>query len=473
MAPTSTNGNKASAPPADLGELITKERLPAGRQSLAEPLVARSQRERILVSMAQSCATKGYVATTIADICEPAGVSRATFYELFKDKEACFHAAMELSLADAMGTIVEAYSPDKPWATMVRDATAAFLKLLAERPAFARMALVEAPSSGERAFELYASGKRVLLALLDKGRDDPLEDEAHPLQRRARRHLRRRVPDRRPDPRRQHRAPARAAAGHRLHHRRPLPRPGGGPAPVARGREDGAQRGVGRWRGGKRPREADARWRPPSGRHRLPREVVVQSQRERLLDAMIRVVAEKGYAATTIADVTRAAGVSRTTFYELFDDKEACFLAAYDRMVDTLVRRVTAAYERQDTQWPERARVGLAALLEALAAEPELARLAFVDVGAAGPAAQRRYRAAVQRFTPLFDEGRDFAPGGRALPPNTSRMAIGGVTGLIADELVAGRAKQLPDLLSDALFATLMPYVGPYAAAREVGETTR
>ena len=82
--------------------------------------------------------------------------------------------------------------------------------------------------------------------------------------------------------------------------------------------------------GGKRPREADARWRPPSGRHRLPREVVAQSQRERMLEAMIRVVAKKGYAATTIADVTKAAGVSRTTFYELFEDKEACFLAAYD-----------------------------------------------------------------------------------------------------------------------------------------------
>lgn len=225
--------------------------------------------------------------------------------------------------------------------------------------------------------------------------------------------------------------------------------------------------------GGKRPREVDARWRPPSGRHRLPREVVVQSQRKRILNAMVRVVAEKGYPATTIADVTKRAGVSRTTFYELFEDKEACFLAAYDAMVDLLIRRVMNVYERHDAAWPERARVGLTALLEALAAEPDLARLAFVDVGSAGPAAQRRYRAAVQRFSPLFDEGRDFAPGGRALPPNTSRMAIGGVTGLIAEELIAGRGKQLPNLLSDALFATLMPYVGPYAAAREVGETTR
>jgi AcrR family transcriptional regulator len=117
---------------------------------------------------------------TIADICETAGVSRATFYELFKDKEDCFHAAMEVSLADAMGRVIAVYSPDKPWATTVRDAAAAILELLAGSPAFARMALVEAPSSGDRAYELYASGKRVLQSLLDRGRDDPVEEEAIP-----------------------------------------------------------------------------------------------------------------------------------------------------------------------------------------------------------------------------------------------------------------------------------------------------
>jgi AcrR family transcriptional regulator len=213
-------------------------------------------------------------------------------------------------------------------------------------------------------------------------------------------------------------------------------------------------------------------WRPPRGRHRLPPEVVSRSQRERLLDAAIRVAATKGYAATTVGDLTKEAGISRTTFYELFEDKEACFLAAYDTAVDVLVRRVAAAYESEE-RWPQRARAGLSALLELLAAEPELARLALVDIGAAGPAAQRRYRVAVQRLTPLFEEGRDFAPGGRGLPANTSRMAIGGVTGLIADELVAGRAEQLPELLSDALFATLVPYIGPDAATREVRELTR
>lgn len=214
------------------------------------------------------------------------------------------------------------------------------------------------------------------------------------------------------------------------------------------------------------------RWRPPRGRHRLPPEVVSRSQRDRLLEAAVRAVAAKGYGAVTVGDLTKQAGVSRTTFYELFDDKEACFLAAYDNAIDVLVRRVVAAYESAQ-DWPERAAAGLAALLEALAAEPALARLSLVDIGSAGPLAQRRYRAAVQRLTPLFEEGRDFAPGGRNLPANTSRMAIGGVTGLIADELLADRAEQLPGLLSDVLFATLVPYLGPDAAAREVDRLIR
>jgi AcrR family transcriptional regulator len=168
------------ATPDDIGGLIEQERLPASRADLPEPLVAHSQRERILTAMADACATKGYGATTIADICEPAGVSRATFYELFKDKEDCLQASMELALADAMGRIVEVYSPDKPWATMVRDSVATFLDLLATRPDFARMALIEAPAAGGRSLEMYASGKRVLQALLDRARRDPIEEQAIP-----------------------------------------------------------------------------------------------------------------------------------------------------------------------------------------------------------------------------------------------------------------------------------------------------
>jgi AcrR family transcriptional regulator len=177
---TSHHGAKSKAQQDDLGGLIEREQLPSGRADLPEPLVAHSQRERILNAMAKACASKGYGATTIADICETAGVSRATFYELFKDKEDCLQASMELSLADAMSGIVAIYSPDKPWATMVRDATASFLELLASRPDFARMALIEAPAAGGRSLDMYASGKRVLQALLDRGRGDPIEEQGIP-----------------------------------------------------------------------------------------------------------------------------------------------------------------------------------------------------------------------------------------------------------------------------------------------------
>jgi AcrR family transcriptional regulator len=176
MSATPPPHESRGTPRGELSGLIERERLPSGREDLPEPIVAHSQRERILVAMAESCARKGLAATTIADIVRPAGVSRATFYELFEDKEDCFQAAMELSLADAMERVVGAFALDKPWATLVRDAAAAFLDLLANRPAFARMALVEAPASGERAFEMYAAGKRVLITLLDRGRGEAVEE---------------------------------------------------------------------------------------------------------------------------------------------------------------------------------------------------------------------------------------------------------------------------------------------------------
>jgi AcrR family transcriptional regulator len=220
------------------------------------------------------------------------------------------------------------------------------------------------------------------------------------------------------------------------------------------------------------PAKRGEAWRPPRGRHGLPPEVVARSQQERLHEATMRVVSAKGYAATTVTDLTREAGISRTTFYEFYADKETCFLAAYESTVEILTREISAAYEAEE-RWPDRARAGLLTLLETLAADPAQARLLLVDVASAGPAAQRRQRAAIQRMTPFFDEGRDFAPGGRTLPANASRMAAGAVVGLISDELVAGRAEQLPGLLPEVLFATLVAYLGPDAAAQEVGQESR
>src|ERR687887_1541556 len=83
----------------------------------------------------------------------------------------------------------------------------------------------------------------------------------------------------------------------------------------------------------------------PRGPHGLPRDVVVKSQRSRMLGALVEVVAEKGYAATTVADIIARAGVSRTTFYQQFKDKEDCFLQAYRRGATAQLGRVVEAVE--------------------------------------------------------------------------------------------------------------------------------
>lgn len=101
----------------------------------------------------------------------------------------------------------------------------------------------------------------------------------------------------------------------------------------------------------------------PRGRHGLPREVITRSQRERLLAAVVRVTADKGYEATAIADILGEAGVGRETFYELFADKRDCVMAAHTILVDHLEAKVRAAYSVPGP-WADRVRNALAVTLE-------------------------------------------------------------------------------------------------------------
>jgi len=200
----------------------------------------------------------------------------------------------------------------------------------------------------------------------------------------------------------------------------------------------------------------------------------VRSQRERLLEAMVRVAAAKGYEATTVSDVIEMAGVSRATFYEMFEDKESCFLEAYDAVIDVLIAHVTSGFEAAaDEPWPERIAAGLRALVELLAAEADIARMAMVEVTAAGDDARGRYRAALARFTPFLEEGRTYSGQGDELPPDTARFAVGGATSMIFDEIRAGRGPDLERILPDLVFAVLMPYLGSEAAEDEMNRVIR
>ena len=135
--------------------------------------------------------------------------------------------------------------------------------------------------------------------------------------------------------------------------------------------------------------------RLPRGRHHLTRQEVETDQRLRLAVGMAEAVREQGYATTPVADVLKAAGVSRETFYRLYPDKLACFLDAVDLVSTVLLERLaaTAGPGGSPLEQVDRA---LQAYFALLRSEPGFARLLLVEVFAAGPEAMAR-RADLQR----------------------------------------------------------------------------
>ncbi|HEX6586186.1 MAG TPA: TetR/AcrR family transcriptional regulator [Solirubrobacterales bacterium] len=204
----------------------------------------------------------------------------------------------------------------------------------------------------------------------------------------------------------------------------------------------------------------------PRGRHGLPREKVTESQRARIIQAMIDSVAERGYQETRVVDVVEGAGVSRATFYDLFDDMEDCFLATYDHVSARLFEAASAAYDaRSDAQWAARIRAGMAAFLKLLAQWPEGARLAIVEVLAAGPKALVRRDAVLRQLAELVDAGR--SESSLELPGFTSIGIVGGIEELLYSEVLHGATARLPARLPDIVYWITQPFVGAEAAAAE------
>lgn len=204
----------------------------------------------------------------------------------------------------------------------------------------------------------------------------------------------------------------------------------------------------------------------PRGRHGLSRETVEQSQRERIHAAMIQVVARRGYSDARVVDAIDVAGVSRKTFYELFEDKEDCFLSTYDLIVRQLLE-VTGSEFGSDPEasWSERIRHGLAAMLDLIVAQPDAARFCIVEVLAAGPKALARRDAAIRQFTYFLDAGRSETS--LELPGITSLAIAGGINELLYSELIHGAAAQLPTRLPDLVFWITSPFLGPEKASVE------
>jgi len=187
-----------------------------------------------------------------------------------------------------------------------------------------------------------------------------------------------------------------------------------------------------------------------------PPDFAVVAKRERFFAAMLAEVGERGYADTSVAHVLRRAGMSRKTFYELFENREDCFAQAYDATLLRVRMLVGAAYH-QGGQWRtlrERVEAGLRAFLDCCAAEPGLARVCIVEVLAAGPAARERRDAAILDFARFIEFPREEARGDSA-PSLVSEAIAGGIFGILYTRVARGETESLPELLDELMDAGL------------------
>src|ERR1044072_757580 len=181
------------------------------------------------------------------------------------------------------------------------------------------------------------------------------------------------------------------------------------------------------------------------GRHALPPDEVERDQRERLLAAVPGVVAKHGYEAMSVAVIVRAASFSRNAFYKSFSDKQDCFATAHEagheRLFDVLATPCEAGATAE-----ERVERALGAALGALAAEPDVARLLFVEAPSAGEEIALRYHEWLGRYGTLLRAAAPELPPQSIPAPEVEGVIVGGIASRIASEVLNGRAAQLPDL---------------------------
>ncbi|MBS1878913.1 MAG: TetR/AcrR family transcriptional regulator [Actinobacteria bacterium] len=199
------------------------------------------------------------------------------------------------------------------------------------------------------------------------------------------------------------------------------------------------------------------RLRPGRG---IPREDVEENQRQRLYGATVAVVANKGYAESSVSDLIKVAGVSRETFYKYFADKEACFLATLEVILAGATAVTASRVGREEGSWEERGERGLAGFIELLVAQPDAARIAMVEAYAAGPAAQEMVAQAVGNLEALMSYVFEQMPERAGMPAELITGMVGSVRKVIHTRLHRRAEDELVGMVPD-LVALAMLYKPP------------
>ncbi|HEY3492391.1 MAG TPA: TetR/AcrR family transcriptional regulator [Solirubrobacterales bacterium] len=191
---------------------------------------------------------------------------------------------------------------------------------------------------------------------------------------------------------------------------------------------------------------------------------------EHLFTATVELVSKRGYRDTSVDHIVKAAGVGRVAFYELYEDKEDCFLAAFDRIVEEGTEAVAAAVAGAEG-WPEEMVAALDCLLELAAADPQRARIALVEVQAAGPRAYDHYKEVVDRAAPKLRQGREFSQEAAMLSDALEEAILGGITWIVHQRLAKGELGDPDALVAETIQIALSPYLGDEEAKRLAAAT--
>lgn len=388
--------------------------------------VTRNQRERMYAAMVAAMAENGYEATRVADVVKLSGVSRSAFYKHFDDKADCFLATLDEVLRLAREQLLEHYDLDLPWEQRLRVAADAFLNLVLEQTAAARLCLVEVYAAGPRAIERLDDAVGAVEGAVARAFDES------PPRKGMQRDL------------------IRAIVGgvRKTVHTR-----------VRRGEESQLIEQLPQlldWAiGYEAPPERLRRPRRRPDRGAAPRPDPV-APRERLVTSVTDTVAECGYADTTIIEIAERASASLSTFYGNFENKEEALLAALDRQRAQSLAAAGAAFEAE-REWPQAVRAGLDALLGFFAAEPAATSVAIVAAFTAGPQGLQGGDQTIWAFHIFLQPGHELVPDAT---PLLSEAIGNAVYSLVYGQIRADRVERMRELTPTATFVTLAPFTG-------------
>jgi AcrR family transcriptional regulator len=189
--------------------------------------------------------------------------------------------------------------------------------------------------------------------------------------------------------------------------------------------------------------------------------------------ALAELAAERGYAETTVAEVSRRAGVAPNTFYAHFRDKLDCYLAAYDTLIEVLWTRMFGDLDA-GSDWHDVMLATLTAYLDTLEQNPGIARAALIEIDGAGPAARAHRRRAFEQSAALLknlhQQMRRQDPSLGPLPDRVYMSILHGARELVRDAIESGRPRRLTELAPDILYWITATVRGAGAAAAELGE---